>query len=196
MKKTRLLSALLAVVLVFGLALAGCGSKVQGEPGDAVLGCMESFKAMDFDAMANYVSKSEEIETLKDEFSSDELDIVKMVLKRATFEVVSTKKASDGKTADVTLKVTNVDMNEAMTKAQNDIMLWAVEEASKPAAEQPTEDEIMAKTMEFLDAAISAEDAKTVSSEVTIPTAVEENKWIVTDLPDEVLNALAGGMEL
>ena len=54
----------------------------------------------------------------------------------------------------------------------------------------------MAKTMEMLDAAISAEDAKTLSSEVTVPTAVEENKWIVTDLPDDVLNALAGGMEL
>ena len=89
MKKTKMLSGLLAVVLVFGLALAGCGSKVQGEPGDAVLGCMESFKAMDFDAMANYVSKTEEIQTLKDEFSSEDLDIVKMVLKRATFEAVS-----------------------------------------------------------------------------------------------------------
>lgn len=86
MKKTKMLSGLLAVVLVFGLALAGCGSKVQGEPGDAVLGCMESFKAMDFDAMANYVSKTEEIQTLKDEFSSEDLDIVKMVLKRATFD--------------------------------------------------------------------------------------------------------------
>ena len=196
MKKTKMLSGLLAVVLVFGLALAGCGSKVQGEPGDAVLGCMESFKAMDFDAMANYVSKTEEIQTLKDEFSSEDLDIVKMVLKRATFEVVSTDKASDGKTAEVTLKITNVDMNEAMTAAQDDLMAWAVEEAAKPAAEQPTEDEIMAKTMEMLDAAISAEDAKTLSSEVIVPTAVEENKWIVTDLPDDVLNALAGGMEL
>ena len=192
MKKTKMLSGLLAVVLVFGLALAGCGSKVQGEPGDAVLGCMESFKAMDFDAMANYVSKTEEIQTLKDEFSSEDLDIVKMVLKRATFEVVSTDKASDGKTAEVTLKITNVDMNEAMTVAQENLMAWAIEEAAKPAAEQPTEDEIMAKTMEMLDAAISAEDAKTLS----VPTAVEENKWIVTDLPDDVLNALAGGMEL
>lgn len=196
MKKTKMLSGLLAVVLVFGLALAGCGSKVQGEPGDAVLGCMESFKAMDFDAMANYVSKTEEIQTLKDEFSSEDLDIVKMVLKRATFEVVSTDKASDGKTAEVTLKITNVDMNEAMTVAQENLMARAIEEAAKPAAEQPTEDEIMAKTMEMLDAAISAEDAKTLSSEVTVPTAVEENKWIVTDLPDDVLNALAGGMEL
>ena len=196
MKKTKMLSGLLAVVLVFGLALAGCGSKVQGEPGDAVLGCMESFKAMDFDAMANYVSKTEEIQTLKDEFSSEDLDIVKMVLKRATFEVVSTDKASDGKTAEVTLKITNVDMNEAMTVAQENLMAWAIEEAAKPAAEQPTEDEIMAKTMEMLDAAIAAEDAKTLSSEVTVPTAVEENKWIVTDLPDDVLNALAGGMEL
>ena len=196
MKKTKMLSGLLAVVLVFGLALAGCGSKVQGEPGDAVLGCMESFKAMDFDAMANYVSKTEEIQTLKDEFSSEDLDIVKMVLKRATFEVVSTDKASDGKTAEVTLKITNVDMNEAMTVAQENLMAWAIEEAAKPAAEQPTEDEIMAKTMEMLDAAISAEDAKTLSREVTGPTAVEENKWIVTDLPDDVLNALAGGMEL
>ena len=196
MKKTKMLSGLLAVVLVFGLALAGCGSKVQGEPGDAVLGCMESFKAMDFDAMANYVSKTEEIQTLKDEFSSEDLDIVKMVLKRATFEVVSTDKASDGKTAEVTLKITNVDMNEAMTVAQENLMAWAIEEAAKPAAEQPTEDEIMAKTMEMLDAAISAEDAKTLSSEVTVPTAVEENTWIVTDLPDDVLNALAGGMEL
>ena len=196
MKKTKMRSGRLAVVLVFGLALAGCGSKVQGEPGDAVLGCMESFKAMDFDAMANYVSKTEEIQTLKDEFSSEDLDIVKMVLKRATFEVVSTDKASDGKTAEVTLKITNVDMNEAMTVAQENLMAWAIEEAAKPAAEQPTEDEIMAKTMEMLDAAISAEDAKTLSSEVTVPTAVEENKWIVTDLPDDVLNALAGGMEL
>ena len=196
MKKTKMLSGLLAVVLVFGLALAGCGSKVQGEPGDAVLGCMESFKAMDFDAMANYVSKTEEIQTLKDEFSSEDLDIVKMVLKRATFEVVSTDKASDGKTAEVTLKITNVDMNEAMTVAQENLMAWAIEEAAKPAAEQPTEDEIMAKTMEMLDAAISAEDAKTLSSEVTVPTAVEENKWIVTDLPDDVRNALAGGREL
>ena len=196
MKKTKMLSGLLAVVLVFGLALAGCGSKVLGEPGDAVLGCMESFKAMDFDAMANYVSKTEEIQTLKDEFSSEDLDIVKIVLKRATFEVVSTDKASNGKTAEVTLKITNVDMNEAMTVAQENLMAWAIEEAAKPAAEQPTEDEIMAKTMEMLDAAISAEDAKTLSSEVTVPTAVEENKWIVTDLPDDVLNALAGGMEL
>ena len=75
-------------------------------------------------------------------------------------------------------------------------MAWAVEEAAKPSAEQPTDEEILAKTMEMLDAAVSAEDAKTLSSEVTVPTAVEENKWIVTDLPDDLLNALAGGMEL
>ena len=191
-----MLSGLLAVVLVFGLALAGCGNKVQGEPGDAVLGCMESFKAMDFDAMANYVSKTEESQTRKDEFSSEDVELVKLILKRASFEVVSTNKASDGKTAEVTLKVTNVDMNEAMVVAQEDLMAWAVEEAAKPSAEQPTDEEILAKTMEMLDAAVSAEDAKTLSSEVTVPTAVEENKWIVTDLPDDLLNALAGGMEL
>ena len=37
-----------------------------------------------------------------------------------------------------------------MTVAQENLMAWAIEEAAKPAAEQPTEDEIMAKTMEML----------------------------------------------
>ena len=94
MKKTKMLSGLLAVVPVFGLALAGCGSKVQGEPADAVLGCMESFKAMDFDAMATTMFQNRGDPDPQRRVSSEDLDIVKMVLKRATLEVVSTDKAS------------------------------------------------------------------------------------------------------
>ena len=193
MKKMKLLCGLLAVVLV--VALAGCGAKTPtAEPGDSVLGCLEALKAMDFDAMAQYVSESEDIQSLKDEISSEDAELVKLLLKRVSFEVVGTEKASDGKSADVTVKITNVDMNAVMTSVEEDLMAWALEVIADPAAEQPDEDAIMAKTIELVDAAISAEDAPMVSSDAVLPVAMENDKWIVTDLPDDAVTALLGNM--
>lgn len=171
------------------------GLTEEGTPGAAVLGCVDALKRLDLEEMAHYAPDGVDVEEFKTglDLDSNEAKLLLLLFQRVEFEVTDSLISQGDTAAVITLKITNVDMEDVVEESQAQVILWALEYTSSQG-EEPTDEEIEEKLLEIVQEAVLSSD-KTETQTVKIALSRKENgQWAVINLSQELLSAMLGGV--
>lgn len=176
---------IIAVMLLLAIVLTGCG---KGEtPEQAVTSALNAIKNEDWETAEKYFTGEFSEEDLEN--SEDEGEILNLLFRNLSFNIVSS--SEDGDTATVKTELTNIDMNVLMKEYIREAMAIAMENAL--AGDNAKSDEEMeAEIQQLLTDLLEKEDNETVTTTIDINLTKQDNSWII-EADDEFLDALSGG---
>ena len=202
--KKKLLLQVLAILSV--LMLVACGGK--SGPEQTIDNFMTDYKDLKLQELEKYVDKdvSGEVDEIIDfeEFSGidfskvEKFDDLKANFKKLTKEVKYdvTNVEEDGTTATADIKFTYADAGEPLARSFGDYigrMFGLVF-----SGQEMTEEEVELKAMEVMVDIVSdnLDEYEVTTKEVQgkIELVEKEGEWIITDIDDEIMNALTFGL--
>ena len=185
MKKLTAIILTLAMVLSF----AGCGEIQKAE--SAVNGMLTALMNFEFEEMQKYVSADGEPLFDSDEDIESSRALAEALFADLNYEIISSEKVDDS-TVVVKTKITTTDMKPVLGEFFAKWMEFAFENALSSA---PISDEEMeAKAMEMFAECLSAEELETVTNQVDIKVAENENGEWKIEMDDNLTGALMGGL--
>ncbi len=179
-KVKSLLALILALILVF--ALAGCDSQKK-KAENAVEGLMKAFQEGDIETISEYLGEE------APEFTEQEEDLVKAWFGNLEYKIISSEKEDDD-TVIVTTEITAVDMEAVLQEYMQKVM----EAATSGKYDSFTEEEMTEEFMKMLEECFTAEDIKTVTTEVDLTVQKDGSDWVVNSSED-LEKAFIGGVE-
>ncbi len=187
MRKIKSAAAIL-LSLVLTLSLTACGEIQKAET--AVNGMFEAVKSLNFEEAGKYISDSG-IEELADAPDEATEMFVEKVCGNMSHEIVSSEKADDGSVL-VKTNITSIDMKPVL----ENFLVKAVEYTFSTGSlgTQMTDEESQAKMQEILAECISAPDLATVTNEVDIKVAPDDNGEWKIEGDDALASAMLGNL--
>lgn len=186
-KARTLITLLLAVSVLF--SLTACGEVQKAE--NTVNGMLSAFKNMDFETVKMYMN-TEDIDD--NDTSNEALDteyISTPLAENFEYRIISSEKTDDSNVI-VKTEITTIDMKPVMS----DFLVNAIQYSFAMAFSdsQPSEEEQNQKMAEMFSESVENAEAGTVTNEVDIKVAKnEDNEWKI-QAEDDLLNALLGGL--
>lgn len=169
----KLLGLLLAFTMV--ISLTACGQKPEKAVDEFLKNCQKG-------KLPSYYQTYEQDE------QSEEL--IKIILSRMTYKIEDTNQISDNE-AQVTVKITSIDMRTAMINVISDYMSWAMNQMLSGYYDQEQYDN---KLMELFSKAIEDNKDKTVTFTINVKVIKNSSgKWEV-NVEDTLVDALTGGL--
>lgn len=176
---------IIAVMLLLAIVLTGCG---KGEtPEQAVTSALNAIKNEDWETAEKYFTGEFSEEDLEN--SEDEGEILNLLFRNLSFNIVSS--SEDGDTATVKTELTNIDMNVLMKEYIREAMAIAMENALA-GDDAKSDEEMEAEIQQLLTDLLEKEDNETVTTTIDINLTKQDNSWII-EADDEFLDALSGG---
>lgn len=169
----KLLGLLLAFTMV--ISLTACGQKPEKAVDEFLKNCQKG-------KLPSYYQTYEQDE------QSEEL--IKIILSRMTYKIEDTNQISDNE-AQVTVKITSIDMRTAMINVISDYMSWTMNQMLSGYYDQEQYDN---KLMELFSKAIEDNKDKTVTFTINVKVIKNSSgKWEV-NVEDTLVDALTGGL--
>ena len=205
MKKKLLLSVL---AILSALMLVACGGK--SGPEQTIDDFMKDYKGLKLQELEKYVDEDEDItEDLNEAVDVEELsevdfskfekfDDLKANFKKLTKEVKYdvTNVEEDGTTAIADVKFTYADAGEPLASSFGEYIGQMFSLAF--SCQEMTEEEMELKEMEVLVDIVSDNldeyEVTTKDAQGKIELVEKEGEWIITDIDEEIMNALTFGL--
>lgn len=169
----KLLGLLLAFTMV--ISLTACGQKPEKAVDEFLKNCQKG-------KLPSYYQTYEQDE------QSEEL--IKIILSRMTYKIEDTNQISDNE-AQVTVKITSIDMRTAMINVISDYVSWTMNQMLSGYYDQEQYDN---KLMELFSKAIEDNKDKTVTFTINVKVIKNSSgKWEV-NVEDTLVDALTGGL--
>lgn len=183
----RIAAALLTITMAF--SFSACGQTDVQKAESQVSGVFTALKNSDLEEAANYLDINE-----LESGSSDSLDpklIMDVAFRNLDFKIISSEQI-DSNTVSVKTEITATDMKPIFSEFLVNVMQYAVSSAT--AEIEPTEAELQAKVEEIFSECASKEDLATVTNEVDIIVAKNENNEWEIQADDALTDAMFGGL--
>ena len=189
MKKFKqITSLLLAFVLAF--AFVSCGDNAVEEAEKTVHNMFTALKALNLEALNNFVEDSEDITDTDDALLTGNTEaLLKAMFGGVEYKIISSEKV-DEDTVNVKTSITAIDMKPVF----QDFFASAMQLAFTSAVSDMSEDELTIKMEEMLLEKITAPDLDKITTEVILEVSKEDGVWKV-DADDAFVNAIMGGLE-
>ncbi len=185
--KKRILSLVLVLGLVF--SMTGCGSDI-GKAESAVKGMFSALKDVDFEKAGKYAN-IDDFGSMGDSELTENIEVVmETILDKLDYKIISSEQ-TDENTVIVKTEVTTTDMKPVVTDFFTEAFTYALSIAFKNP--QPTEEETNKKMEEILVECASKPDLETVTNEIDIKVAKDENGEWKVDADETVVDTLLGG---
>ncbi len=187
MKKTisKVLCIMLALVLAF--SLTGCGEEQKAEA--LVKDMFSVLKSSNYEEFGNYLDLGDLDDALG--LGDKETEFLNAIFSKLDYKILSTEKESSTKVI-VNAEITTADMKPVATKLMAKIMEYAMSFIT--SGNQPSEEEITAKTVDIFKECVSSEDVELITKE--FPIVVEKNQDGVWKIKEDqtLINILLGGL--
>lgn len=173
-KVRKILSLLLAVTMV--ISLTACGQKPEKAVDEFLKNCQKG-------KLPSYY------QTYDQDEQSEEL--IKLILSKMTYKIEDTNQISDNE-AQVTVKITSIDMRTAMIDIISEYMNWSMNQilSGNYYAQEQNDN----KLMELFNNAIENNKDKTVTFTINVKVIKNSSgKWEV-NVEDTLVDALTGGL--
>lgn len=169
----KILGLLLAFTMV--ISLTACGQKPEKAVDEFLKNCQKG------NLPSTY-------QTYAQDDQSEEL--IKLILSRMTYKIEDTNQISDNE-AQVTVKITSIDMRTAMISVISDYMSWSMNQMLSGNYYVQEQDN---KLMEIFNKAIEDNKDKTVTFTINVKVIKNSSgKWEV-NVEETLLDALTGGL--
>lgn len=188
---------MMSAMLIFAFAACG-GGTAEVSPADEAAAVLDTtlaaLKTADMQAIQD-ISGDEDIFADATEIFGSEEDtqsVLKAMFGHFDY-TMGTPEQVDDTHVNVPVTVTNTDMHKAVDTWFSDLMSYAMANPSIANDEAA----LHAKTVELLTAAVdkTAEgEGGTVTQDVVMPMVLEDGAWDVSDVDDEVMDAMLGGL--
>ncbi len=189
MKKFKQITSLLLVFLL-AFTFASCGDNAVKEAEKTVHNMFTALKALDLEALNNFVEDSEDITDTDDALlTGNTEELLKAIFGGVDYKIISSEQV-DEDTVNVKTSITAIDMKPVF----KDFFASAMQLAFTSAFSDMSEDELTAKMEEMLLEKITAPDLDKITTEVTLEVSEEGGVWKV-DADDAFANAIMGGLE-
>lgn len=190
----RLLTGLLGFVLAFGLAvgLSGCGKNDEQLIRSSVTEVLDTFKNPTPEGLQKYIDDSNVDLSTLEEYDVDFTEFMMHMFKHFDYTIDDVK--VDGDAADVSVTLSNADLNAALEATLTDLddLSEYADMLSADDGQKQFMKMFMQKLYEHID---SSEDI--VSNSATLKLNKVDNEWSVDEASlDEVVSAMYGGFEL
>ena len=203
--KKKLLLSVLAILSV--LMLVACGG--ESGPEQTIDDFMKDYKGLKLQELEKYVDKDEaitedfnetvdleglsEVDFSKVEKFDDLKANFKKLTKKAKYDVTNVEE--DGTTATADIKFTYADASESLVSSFGEYVGQIFGLAF--TGQEMTEEEIELKSMEIMVEVFSDNldgyEVTTKEVQGKIGLAEKEGEWVITDIDDEIMNALTFG---
>ena len=170
----KILSLLLAVTMV--VSLTACGQKPEKAVDEFLKNCQKG-KLLSYYQTYDQDEQSEEL--------------IKLILSKMTYKIEDTNQISDNE-AQVTVKITSIDMRTAMIDIITEYMNWSMNQmlSGNYYAQEQNDN----KLMELFNKAIENNKDKTVTFTINVKVIKNSSgKWEV-NVEDTLVDALTGGL--
>lgn len=199
---------LLPVLAILSVMLVACGG--QSGPEQTIDNFMKDYKDLKLQELKKYVDEGvsgevDETETIdleelsKADFSKvEKFDDLKANFKKLTKEVKYdvTNVKEDGATATADITFTYADASEPLTSSFGELIGQIFDLAF--SGQEMTEEEMELKTMEIMvdvfSDSLDGYEATTKEVQGKIELVEKEGEWIITDIDEEIMNALTFGL--
>ena len=180
----KIVCTMLALVLL--LSAAACGKKAT-TPYETVSAAMEALKSGDMAAAS--ARWSGEIGAIEDTAESD-AELFKMFFRNLQYELLA--EADTETEAVVQVAVSNADMAGVMEETIADVMQKAMSAAL--SGQDISEEEAEKMFTDTLKEKLSSDSFEMRETVVDIGLSLVDGQWQITEVSDEALDALMGGM--
>lgn len=180
----KIVCTVLALVLL--LSAAACGKKTAS-PQEVVGTAMEALKSGDMAAAA--ARWGGEIGDIEDT-AEDDAELFKMFFQNLKYEILA--ETDTGTSAVVQVAVSNADMAGVMGETIGELMQKAVSAAL--SGQEISEEEAEKMFTDTMKEKLSGSSLEMVENTVDIGLTLVDGQWQITDVSDEAMDALMGGM--
>lgn len=181
----RKLILILALVVVVGLMMAGCGGP---KPEVVVSEFTAALQAGDWEKAATYVENQDKSAFKVDDPEAEKF--AKLILSKTAFEFGSVQ--TEGDKAKINVKVTAVDMVQVMTKAMGELMSMAFDSALSENGEQK---DMEAVAQEHFMKSIADPQAPKTTTDTAVNLVKTSGGWKVAASNDDFFSAMTGNMD-
>lgn len=180
----KIVCTVLALVLL--LSAAACGKKTAS-PQEVVGAAMEALKSGDMAAAS--AQWGGEIGDIEDT-AEDDAELFKMFFQNFEYEILA--ETDTGTSAVVQVAVSNADMAGIMGESVGELMQKAVSAAL--SGQDISEEEAEKMFTDTMKEKLSGSSLEMVENTVDIGLTLVDGQWQITDVSDEAMDALMGGM--
>ena len=177
---------LACLLLVF---MAGCAK--ESSPADTVTQFSDAIKAFDLQKMNDYIEGEEAVASLdleNNETIGGLMDQFKIWAKDLQYKIVSTEEKGD--TATVTVEYTHTDASAVTEDAMTDYFTQALAMAFSGASDEDMT-ELLAK---LLMEKVETSEIGTKQTTVVYPLKKINGKWLIEEIPDDVLHVITSDL--
>lgn len=185
----KVCALVLTVCMLFSLSACGGSSRESAEA--VVKNALDAVKDCDLDKMAEYWGG----ETIgADDFTDDFLDedVLKAVFSGLAYEILDSEEGESA--AAVQVKISNVDMAQAVKDTMAEIFSALLDEAFLEQMEQMTEEEAAQFFADTFLEVLQRSDSARVENTVTISLSLVDGEWVIDNASDDIVDALLGGI--
>lgn len=180
----KVICTMLALMLL--LSAAACGKKTAS-PQQVVSDAMEALKSGDMAAAS--ARWGGEIDGIENTAESD-AELFKMFFKNLKYEILA--EAETGTSAVVQVSISNADMSAVMGEIIGELMEKALSDAM--SGQEISEEETEKMFADTLKEKLSSGSFETKEATADIGLTLTDGQWQITDVSDEALDALTGGL--
>ncbi|MCI6273401.1 MAG: hypothetical protein MR611_01900 [Coriobacteriaceae bacterium] len=133
-----------------------------------------------------------------DEFGIDAGEYHAHLLSHFSYQMGDVSVAEDGKTATVTVSVTNATLSDAIAGAASDFEAWMLTDEMQATLDSGGRAALVDKLFDFLYQRLGAEDATCATADAMLSlTKGDDGRWVIdTPLPGGFFSALYGGTDI
>lgn len=180
----KIVCTVLALVLL--LSAAACGKKTAS-PQEVVGTAMEALKSGDMAAAsAQWGGEIGDIE----ETAESDAELFKMFFQHLKYEILA--ETETGTSAVVQVAVSNADMAGVMGETIGELMQQALSAAL--SGQDISEEEAEKMFTDTMKEKLNSSSLEMVENTVDIGLTLVDGQWQITDVSDEAMDALMGGM--
>lgn len=180
------------LVLVLAAGLTACGSSRPSAQA-VTEGAIQAVQSGDLSAMQSQwggqLLEGEALDLAEDQTA----ELLKLMGRQLTYEVVSAEENEAEGTAVVTVSFTNTDMTVVMADFFEAVLTDAMSYLFLPEEEQPTEETLAEKYLNTFTELLSAEDLATKTTTAEVDLVLEEDQWKLA-ADEGVIDAMFGGL--
>ena len=186
----KILSIILALVLVLGLA--ACGGSKKGTPEATIDTLMEGLKTMDFEKIKGTMKDAtdEDMDLAEDESIQAMYDILKGWASKLTYKLG--KSEVNGDKATVAADVTYTDAADLISEAFTEYISTAMSKAF--SGEEVSEEEMQKLLMDTINEKAKSVGTKTAEASLTFNLEKVGDDWKIVDPPEDIANIMLSNM--
>lgn len=180
----KFLCILLAIVMM--VSFTACGKETPEKAADNALKAVKNLNPV---GIAKYFGDDMAEDIDIDEFSADDIEVVKKFLNKMSWEILGS--VEDESTATVTVEITAVDPSPIFTEVVADML---GDSLSSLLGSDKDEEAIKKKALETIDKMISAKDVQMKTDTIELDMTRTEKGWKI-DAKASLIGSFAGSLE-